>query len=209
MENIGPSSEVTARSDRVIVAAEANSAGKLRGDFEAMARRRFQNPKPFKEGQFWWLRVWNPSPTGSRERQRIKLARVDMPAREAKKIAEDILRPMNQGLELTGSAMKLCDFVTGTYIPTYLPLLSSSTQNCYKGVISKYLKPRFGNMCLRNLTRQMLQQYFSQWRSMLRSFQPDSDARSSNFLTSLHGPIRSNSLVFFDGEKGRGNFASD
>jgi hypothetical protein len=161
MENIGPSSEVTARSDRVIVAAEANSAGKLRGDFEAMARRRFQNPKPFKEGQFWWLPVWDTSPTGSRKRQRIKLARVDMPAREVKKIAEDILRPMNQGLELIGSAMKLCDFVTGTYIPTYLPLLSSSTQNCYKGVISKYLKPRFGNMCLRNLTRQTLQQYFS------------------------------------------------
>jgi integrase len=57
--------------------------------------------------------------------------------------------------------MKLCDFVTGTYIPTYLPLLSSSTQNCYKGVISKYLKPTSGNMCLRNLTRQTLQQYFS------------------------------------------------
>jgi hypothetical protein len=54
--------------------------------------------------------------------------------------------------------MKLCDLVTGTYIPTYLPLLSSSTQNCYKGVISKYLKPRFGDMCLRNLTRQTLQQ---------------------------------------------------
>jgi hypothetical protein len=139
MENIGPSSEVTARSDRVIVAAEANSAGKLRGDFEAMARRRFQNPKPFKEGQFWWLRVWDTSPTGSRKRQRIKLARVDMPAREVKKIAEDILRPMNQGLELIGSAMKLCDFVTGAYIPIYLPLLSSSTQNCYKGAISKYL----------------------------------------------------------------------
>jgi len=161
MENIGASPEVTARSDRVIVAAEANSAGKLRGDFEAMARRRFQNPKLFREGQSWWLRVWDTSPTGSRKRQRIKLARVDMPAREVKKIAEDILRPMNQGLELTGSAMKLCDFVTGTYIPTYLPLLSSSTQNCYKGVISKYLGPRFGNMCLRNLTRQTLQQYFS------------------------------------------------
>jgi hypothetical protein len=96
MENIGPSPEVTARSDRVIVAAEANSAGKLRGGFEAMARRRFQNPKPFREGQFWWLRVWDTSPTGSRKRQRIKLARVDMPAREVKKIAEDILRPTNQ-----------------------------------------------------------------------------------------------------------------
>jgi integrase len=161
MENIGPSSEVTARSDRVIVAAEANSAGKLRGDFEAMARRRFQSPKPFKEGQFWWLRVWDTGPTGSRKRKRIKLARVDMPAQEVKKIAEDKLRPLNQGLELTGSAMTLADYMTGTYIPTYLPLLSSSTQDSYSGVISKYLEPRFGDMCLRDLTRQTLQQYFS------------------------------------------------
>jgi integrase len=161
MENVVPSSEVTARSDRVIVAAEANSAGKLRGDFEAMARRRFQSPKPFKEGQFWWLRVWDTGPTGSRKRQRIKLARVDMPAQEVKKIAEEKLRPLNQGLELTGSAMTFADYMTGTYIPIYLPLLSTSTQDSYRGVISKYLEPRFGDMCLRDFTRQTLQQYFS------------------------------------------------
>jgi Phage integrase, N-terminal SAM-like domain len=68
---------------------------------------------------------------------------------------------LNQGLELTGSAMTLADYMTGTYIPTYLPLLSSSTQDSYGGVISKYLEPRFGDMCLRNLTRQTLQQFFS------------------------------------------------
>ena len=34
---------------------------------------------------------------------------------------------------------------------------------------------------------------------MLRSFPLDSDVRSSNFLSSLHGPIRSNSLVCCDG----------
>jgi hypothetical protein len=38
---------------------------------------------------------------------------------------------------------------------------------------------------------------------MLRSFQPDSDVRCSNFLSSLHSPIRSNSLVCFDGAKGQ------
>jgi hypothetical protein len=29
-----------------------------RKDLEKMARRRFQNPKPFKEGAFWWLLCW-------------------------------------------------------------------------------------------------------------------------------------------------------
>lgn len=57
--------------------------------------------------------------------------------------------------------MKFGDFVIETYIPTYLPLLSSSTQDSYRGTIAKYLDPRFGRQCLRDLTRLTLQQYFS------------------------------------------------
>src|SRR5271169_2683128 len=79
---------------------------------EAMARRRFQSPKPFKEGQFWWLRVWDTNLAGSRKRQRIKLAPAEMPVREAQKIAAEKLQPMNRGLVLTGAAMNLGDFVT-------------------------------------------------------------------------------------------------
>ena len=126
-----------------------------------MARRRFQSPQPFKEGQFWWLRVWDTNLAGSRKRQRIKLAPADMPLREVQKIAEEKLRPVNQGLILTGSAMNFSEFVTNTYIPTYLPLLSSSTRSSYQGIIAKYLEPRFGRLCLRDLTRLTLQQYFS------------------------------------------------
>jgi integrase len=129
--------------------------------FDAMARRRFQSPKPFKEGQFWWLRVWDTNLAGSRKRQRIKLALASVPLREVQKIAEEKLRPVNQGLILTGSAMTLGDFVTNTYKPIYLPLLSSSTQSSYRGIIAKYLDPRFGRMCLRDLTRLTLQEYFS------------------------------------------------
>ena len=126
-----------------------------------MARRRFQSPKPFREGQFWWLRVWDANLAGSRKRQRIKLAPADMPVREVQKIAEEKLRPVNQGLALTGSAMNFHEFVISTYIPTYLPLLSSSTQSSYQGIIAKYLGPRFGGLSLRDLTRLTLQQYFS------------------------------------------------
>src|SRR5437016_8358759 len=86
-----------------MLGAEANTGGPSKG-FEAMARRRFQSPKPFREGQFWWLRVWDTN-AGSRKRQRIKLAPADMPVREVQKIADEKLRPVNQGLALTGSAM--------------------------------------------------------------------------------------------------------
>jgi len=126
-----------------------------------MARRRFQSPKPFKEGQFWWLRVWDTNPASNRKRQRLKLAPADMPVREVQKIAEEKLRPVNQGLILTGSAMNFGDFVTNTYNSAYLPLLSSSTQDSYRGHISKYLEPRFSHLCLRDLTRLTIQQYFS------------------------------------------------
>jgi integrase len=126
-----------------------------------MARRRFQSPKPFKEGKFWWLRVWDTNLTDSRKRQRLKLAPADTPVREVQKIAEEKLHPVNQGLVLTGSAMNFGDFVTEKYIKTYLPLLSSSTQDSYNGVISKYLKPEFSRVSLRDLTRLTVQEYFS------------------------------------------------
>ena len=126
-----------------------------------MARRRFQSPKPFKEGQYWWLRVWDTNLTGSRKRQRLKLAPADTPVREVQKIAEEKLHPVNQGVVVTGSAMNFGDFVTEKYIKTYLPLLSSSTQDSYNGVISKYLKPEFSRLSLRDLTRLKVQEYFS------------------------------------------------
>jgi integrase len=128
---------------------------------EITARRRFQSPKPFKEGRFWWLRVWDTNPTGSRKRQRLKLAPAEMPMRQVQKIAEERLHPLNQGLVLTGSAMAFNDFVTNLYDKTYLPLLSSSTQDSYNGVISKYLKPKFSRVSLRDLTRLTVQKYFS------------------------------------------------
>ena len=51
--------------------------------------------------------------------------------------------------------------MTDIYEKTYLPLLSSSTQDCYNGVMSKYLKPEFSRLSLRDITRLSAQQYFS------------------------------------------------
>ena len=91
-----------------------------------------------------------------------------MPFREVQKIAGEILRPMNQGLGLTGSAMNFSDFMDQSYIPRFLSdpapgcpaHLSSSTRACYRGMIAKYLRPEFGSKCLRDLTRVTLHQYF-------------------------------------------------
>jgi hypothetical protein len=53
---------------RAIVLGEANSAGELRGKFEAMAKRRYQDPKPKREGNFWYLLTWEDGPQGTRKR---------------------------------------------------------------------------------------------------------------------------------------------
>jgi hypothetical protein len=53
MEHLGQKSTVNDVAERGIVTPEANSSLPLKGDYERMARRRFQKPKPFREGAWW------------------------------------------------------------------------------------------------------------------------------------------------------------
>jgi len=155
---------MTAEPERAIVLPEANSSFPLKGDFERMAKRRFQNPKPKREGKWWYLRVWQDTylrGVRTRVRQRIKIAPASMPEREVKKVAAELLRPVNQGLISVGSAITFGEYVDGIYISTVLPLLAKTTQDCYEGMIGKYLKPNFGPSCLRDLSPLTLQRYFS------------------------------------------------
>lgn len=126
-----------------------------------MAKRRYQDPKPKREGNFWYLLTWEDGPQGIRKRKREKLAPASMPAREVTKIADERLRPLNQGLISIGSAVNFREYVQSTYMPTELPLLATTTQDSYQGIIAKYLEPRFSQLCLRDLTPFTLQRYFS------------------------------------------------
>jgi integrase len=159
-QNIVPSS--TQR--HAIVSAEANSGNPLKGDFERMARRRFQNPKPKRRGEWWTLRVWRPTVINGqlkRTRERVRLAPATMSVREVQKVAAEYLRPLNQGFESIGSATNFNHYVETTYIPVVMPSMAKSTQDRYKGVIRNYLIPAFGDLCLRDLSRLSVQRYFS------------------------------------------------
>jgi integrase len=160
-DNAVPGGIIPVPKSCAIVLGEASSAGKLRGDFEAMAKRRYQDPKPRREGNFWYLLTWEDGPQGIRKRKREKLAPASMAAREAQKIADERLRPLNQGLISVGSAVNFREYVQTTYIPTELPLLATTTRDSYQGVIAKYLEPRFDQLCLRDLSPFALQRYFS------------------------------------------------
>lgn len=147
-----------------IVSREANAGRSPQEDFERMARRRFQNPKPFRRGEWWCLRTWTDVFTdGRRTRKRTshKLAPASMPEREVLKIAAEKLRPLNQGLESIGSATNFKTYAEETYKTVQLPLMATTTRDRYEGILDGYLYPAFGKLCLRDLTPLSIQRYFS------------------------------------------------
>lgn len=151
------------RREGSTLAAEASTAVPLKGDFERMARRRFQAPQPFRRGNWWCLQYWRDdfsNGKAGRKKAWAKLALASMPEREVKKIAAEFLRPLNQGLESIGSATNFTNYVDSTYIPLVMPTKAKSTQDRYRGVIENYLKPAFGKLCLRDLTPTTLDRYF-------------------------------------------------
>jgi integrase len=150
--------------NRGIVHGETTPCGPSKGDFEQMARRRFQAPKPERRGKFWVLRYWEDvfqDGRRTRVRRRIRLAPASMPEREVLKVAAEHLRPMNQGLQSIGSATNFTEFVDSVYVPVVLPKMANSTQDRYSGVIKNYLKPQFGDLCLRDITVLTADRYLS------------------------------------------------
>lgn len=141
---------------RGIVCDEANfDRLSPRGELEAMARRRYQDPEPELVGNWWQVRVYRDEYINGRrvrKRKRIRLVPASMPVREVQKLKAEYLRPLNQGLISEGSATPFESFVRDVYTVTELTPMASSTQDRYNGIINRYLIPAFGSSCLRDLT---------------------------------------------------------
>jgi integrase len=151
-------------SNREKILIEANCVAPSKGDFDAMARRRFQNPKPRQEGRWWVLYYWQDefiNGERSRKKTRTVLAPGTTPEREVRKIAAEFLRPINQGLVPLGSATGFSEYLDTTYIPVVLEQMAASTKDRYKGVIRNYLKPQFGGLCLRDITTLSVDRYLA------------------------------------------------
>ena len=147
-----------------IVSAEANTGNPLRGEFERMARRRFQDPKPRRRGDWWTIQVRQDVVVNGklkRSNKRVRLAPVTMPEREVRKVATEYLRPLNQGMQGIGSATHFAQYVQQEYMQVVMPLFAKSTRDRYEGVLKNYLLPTFGELCLRDLTPLSVQKYFS------------------------------------------------
>ncbi len=81
------------------------------------------------------------------------------------KLADEHLRPLNQGLESIGSATNFSYYVETTFLPVVMPLMAKSTQERSRGALKNYLCPTFGKLCLRDLTALTIQRYFSEMAS--------------------------------------------
>jgi integrase len=169
----GPTSRVPAAGNNIIpvsdrgrgiVSTEANLGRPSKGDFESMASRRFQDPRPKRRGKWWTIQVRRDDFVGGqlkRNKTRVRIAPATVSEREARKIAAEYLRPQNQGLEMIGSATNFSEYVENTYKALLMPLMAKTTQERTRGVIANYLVPEFGKLSLRDLTPLTLQRYFS------------------------------------------------
>jgi integrase len=149
---------------RAIVLPEANTGNPLRGDFERMARRRFQDPAPRRRGNWWTIQVRQDVVVDGklkRSNKRVRLGPAAMPEREVRKVAAEYLRPLNQGIQGVGSAVSFAQYVQREYLPVVMPLFAKSTRDRYEGVLENYLLPTFGELCLRDITPLAVQKYFS------------------------------------------------
>jgi len=144
------------------MAAEAGFGTPSEG--EAMARRRFQSPRPKRRGGRWSILKWeygHKEKPNNRKLKRITVGPARLSFREAQRIAAEIVRPENQGLITPSGGATLKEFLETVYRPTVLPLFAKSTQERYKSVLDLHLEPQFGGLCLREMTPLTLQRYFS------------------------------------------------
>ena len=142
-----------------------------KGDWQKdMARRRYQKGSIRKRGkrnQVWELQWWEDyiKEDGSiaRRRQSATLGAVsEMTLREARKLAEDRLRPVNQGKMLPQSTMELRVFVERYFDPLFFPTLKRSTQKRYRQTLNSHLLPAFGKFRLCDIGTVDLQQFVLQ-----------------------------------------------
>ena len=129
-----------------------------------MARRRYQKPKPRTEGRQWVIYYWDDEFNNGERRRKKKrhvLGPATMGEREAEKVRDEFLRPLNQGLVNIGSATKFEDYVESVYKPVTLPTLAKTTRDRYVSVFKNYLQPAFGELCLRDITQLTVQRYVS------------------------------------------------
>src|ERR1700680_1620439 len=94
----------------------------------------------------WRTDCINTDGTLGRNRESVILGSVaTMTLRQARKAAEEHLRPLNLGKINPYSAISFREFVTKYFVPNFFPTLKLSTQNRYRRTLDKHLLTAFGD----------------------------------------------------------------
>jgi integrase len=135
-----------------------------------MARRRYQKGCIRKRGKRdpvwelqWWEDYIKEDGRIGRRRQSVTLGAVsEITLREARKLADEQVRPINQGTLVPQSTMKFRDFVERYFDPLLFPTLKLSTQKRYRQTLNMHLLPAFGKFRLCDIGTIDLQRFVLQ-----------------------------------------------
>jgi integrase len=133
-----------------------------------MARCQYQNGCLFIRGKRRkvWVARWRedvilPDGSAGRVMRSVVLGPVSEIAgrREARKLLDAHLNPVNQGQYRPEGTMLLSQFVAECFEPGILPTLKFATREIYSLLLRKHLIPRFGGQRLCDVSRVEVQQY--------------------------------------------------
>jgi len=130
--------------------------------------RRYQHGSLFKRGtrkKVWVARWWEEAtrPDGSIEKTRrseVLGSVADIPTRrEAERLLNERLRHVNSSEYRPLSNCTFREFVRDVWLPSVLPTVKFSTQKHYQYAVNIHLLPEFGDMPLRVITRDRVQNF--------------------------------------------------
>jgi len=133
-----------------------------------MARSQYQNGCLFVRGKRrkMWVARWREDViladgSAGRVMRSVVLGPVSEIAgrREARRLLDARLSPINQGQYRPEATMSFSKFVTECFEPGILPTLKFATQEIYSFLLRKHLTPRFGNQRLCDISRVEIQHY--------------------------------------------------
>jgi integrase len=135
-----------------------------------MARRRYQKGNIRKRGKRkpvwelqWWEDYINPDGTIGRKRESAILGYVsETTLRQARKAAEEKLRPINEGRAIPYSTLTFREFVAQFFVPLVFPTLKVSTRKRYRSTLDVHLLTAFGDRHLRDIGTADLQRFIIQ-----------------------------------------------
>jgi integrase len=134
-------------------AEKQGELAQLGGWQKDMARRRYQKGNLRKRGKRnpvwelqWWTDCINADGTIGRKRESTILGYVsELTRRQARKRAEEHLRPLNLGKVTPLSNLPFRVFIERHFVPNVFPTLKLSTQGRYRCTLNTHLLPAFGD----------------------------------------------------------------